>query len=67
MVVTLVCHFAFDEKDEREDILKSLGLEYSKESPENMEMLKDLKKGQCIFSDFMDVLEKWLYIVHFEK
>ncbi|MCC0828712.1 ATP-binding protein, partial [Staphylococcus aureus] len=30
------CHFAFDEKDEREDILKSLGLEYSKESPENM-------------------------------
>ncbi|UIF37725.1 ATP-binding protein, partial [Staphylococcus aureus] len=41
------CHFAFDEKDEREDILKSLGLEYSKESPENMEMLKDLKKGQC--------------------
>ncbi|MGT2596373.1 hypothetical protein ACVQ90_00315 [Staphylococcus aureus] len=26
--VNLCCHFAFDEKDERGDILKSLGLEY---------------------------------------
>lgn len=39
------CYFVFDEKDECEDILKFLGLEYLKEFFENMEMLKDLKKG----------------------
>lgn len=61
------CHFAFDEKDEREDILKSLGLEYSKESPENMEMLKDLKKGQCIFSDFYGRVGKMVVHCPFEE
>ncbi|WP_046838176.1 ATP-binding protein, partial [Staphylococcus succinus] len=61
------CHFAFDEKDEREDILKSLGLEYSEESPENMEMLKDLKKGQCIFSDFYGRVGKMVVHCPFEE
>ncbi|EHD0840154.1 ATP-binding protein [Staphylococcus pseudintermedius] len=61
------CHFAFDEKDERQDILKSLGLEYSKESPENMEMLKDLKKGQCIFSDFYGRVGKMVVHCPFEE
>ncbi|MGT3738861.1 ATP-binding protein [Staphylococcus aureus] len=61
------CHFAFDEKDEREDILKSLDLEYSKESPENMEMLKDLKKGQCIFSDFYGRVGKMVVHCPFEE
>ncbi|MCT2554032.1 MULTISPECIES: ATP-binding protein [Staphylococcus] len=61
------CHFAFDEKDEREDILKSLDLEYSKESPENMEMLKDLKKGQCIFSDFYGRVGKMAVHCPFEE
>ncbi|MCI2954341.1 ATP-binding protein [Staphylococcus caprae] len=61
------CHFAFDEKDEREDILKSLGLEYTKESPENMEMLKDLKKGQCIFSDFYGRVGKMVVHCPFEE
>ncbi|ALN77503.1 ATP-binding protein [Staphylococcus agnetis] len=61
------CHFAFDEKDEREDILKSIGLEYSKESPENMEMLKDLKKGQCIFTDFYGRVGKMVVHCPFEE
>ncbi|MGE7331053.1 ATP-binding protein, partial [Bacillus thuringiensis] len=41
--------FAFDEKQEREEILQYLGLE---NTPSNKEMLKNLMKGQCIFSDF---------------
>ncbi|ORI02833.1 AAA family ATPase [Mammaliicoccus sciuri] len=61
------CHFAFDEKDEREAILKSIGLEYSKESPENMEMLKDLKKGQCIFTDFYGRVGKMVVHCPFEE
>ncbi|MBM0362667.1 AAA family ATPase [Staphylococcus pseudintermedius] len=61
------CHFAFDEKDERQEILKSLDLEYSKESPENMEMLKDLKKGQCIFSDFYGRVGKMVVHCPFEE
>ncbi|WP_239733428.1 ATP-binding protein [Mammaliicoccus sp. J-M41] len=61
------CHFAFDEKDEREAILKSIGLEYSKESPENMEMLRDLKKGQCIFTDFYGRVGKMVVDCPFEE
>ncbi|MEH7217028.1 ATP-binding protein [Bacillus toyonensis] len=41
--------FAFDEKQEREEILQYLGLE---NTPSNKDMLKNLMKGQCIFSDF---------------
>ncbi|WP_242281137.1 ATP-binding protein [Bacillus cereus group sp. BfR-BA-01347] len=41
--------FAFDEKSEREDILKYLNLENTQI---HRDMLKNLMKGQCIFSDF---------------
>ncbi|QWI47091.1 ATP-binding protein [Bacillus mycoides] len=41
--------FAFDESKERDDILTYLGLE---NTPIHQEMLKNLMKGQCIFSDF---------------
>lgn len=41
--------FAFDEQQERDDILRYLGLEVT---TTNKDMLKKLMKGQCIFSDF---------------
>ncbi|MGG3652589.1 ATP-binding protein [Bacillus pseudomycoides] len=41
--------FAFDESREREDILKYLNLE---NTHMHREMLKNMLKGQCIFSDF---------------
>lgn len=41
--------FVFDESKERDEILEYLGLE---NTPTHQEMLKNLMKGQCIFSDF---------------
>lgn len=41
--------FFFDESSEREKILQTAGLPVTKE---NIDMLKQLKKGQCIFKDF---------------
>ncbi|MFT9457467.1 MAG: ATP-binding protein [Liquorilactobacillus hordei] len=41
--------FAFDERSEREDILKFMDLPVTKE---NKELLADMKKGQCLFRDF---------------
>ncbi|HDB3099402.1 TPA: ATP-binding protein, partial [Staphylococcus aureus] len=35
--------------------------------PENMEMLKDLKKGQCIFSDFYGRVGKMVVHCPFEE
>ncbi|GAK31935.1 ATP-dependent protease [Weissella oryzae SG25] len=40
--------FAFDDSNDRESILKQFGLPINKE---NIDMLKDLKKGQCLFRD----------------
>lgn len=40
--------FAFDEDSEREEILKEVGLEVSEQ---NIELLKNLKQGQCIMRD----------------
>ena len=41
--------FAFDEKEERPDILRYVGLAPSES---NEKMLGDMQKGQCLFSDF---------------
>jgi len=40
--------FAFDEDSEREDILREVGLEVT---DQNIELLKNLKQGQCIMRD----------------
>ncbi|MDT9027508.1 ATP-binding protein [Rossellomorea yichunensis] len=41
--------FAFDEKEERPDILKYVGLAPTES---NQKMLGNMQKGQCLFSDF---------------
>lgn len=41
--------FAFDESQEREDILSFVGLENNEG---NYELLKNMMKGQCLFRDF---------------
>ncbi|MGV7002510.1 ATP-binding protein [Priestia megaterium] len=41
--------FAFDEDSEREDILKYMGLEVSED---NIDLLSNMTKGQCLFRDF---------------
>lgn len=40
--------FAFDEDSERPEILKEIGME---NTPENIELLKNLQQGQCIMRD----------------
>ncbi|MCU7557638.1 ATP-binding protein [Macrococcus capreoli] len=61
------CHFAFDDPRERLEILEALSLEYSEESPENLEMLKDMKKGQCMFRDFYGRVGKMAVHCPFEE
>ncbi|MBC1880805.1 AAA family ATPase [Listeria seeligeri] len=45
-------NFAFDEKDERKDILKFMNLEYDKEKENaNEKLLANMIKGECLFKD----------------
>lgn len=41
--------FAFDESEERDDILQYMGLS---KTDENRELVKNMTKGQCLFRDF---------------
>lgn len=56
--------FAYDDKDEREDILRHLGLEITNE---NIEWLKNLPKYHCLYLDYEDVLAKCLSTVLMKK
>ncbi len=47
--------FAFDEDSEREEILQTIGLSAS---PTNLELLRNLKQGQCIMRDTYDRTSK---------
>lgn len=47
--------FAFDEDSEREDILKTIGLSVNQT---NIDLLRNLKQGQCVFRDIYDRTSK---------
>ncbi|MBN3024539.1 ATP-binding protein [Enterococcus faecalis] len=56
--------FAFDEDSEREDILREVGLEVN---PKNIDLLKNLKQGQCIMRDMYQRTGKLTVYSWFEE
>lgn len=56
--------FAFDDKDEREDILRHLGLETSEE---NIDWLKNLPKYHCLYLDLRGRVGKMLVYCPYEE
>lgn len=52
------CIFAFDEEQDRENILNLLGLEYNENNKTNYDILANTVKGQCIFKDFYGRVSK---------
>ncbi|EAF4531608.1 DUF87 domain-containing protein [Listeria monocytogenes serotype 1/2a] len=56
--------FAFDDKDERKEILKHLGLELSEE---NIDWLKNLPKYHCLYLDLRGRVGKMLVYCPYEE
>ncbi|EAA0185236.1 DUF87 domain-containing protein [Listeria monocytogenes] len=56
--------FAYDDKDEREDILRHLGLEITYE---NIEWLKNLPKYHCLYLDLRGRVGKMLVYCSYEE
>ncbi len=56
--------FAYDDKDEREDILRHLGLEITNE---NIEWLKNLPKYHCLYLDLRGRVGKMLVYCPYEE
>ncbi|EOH8750062.1 ATP-binding protein [Enterococcus faecalis] len=56
--------FAYDDKDEREEILRHLGLEVSEE---NIEWLKNLPKYHCLYLDLRGRVGKMLVYCPYEE